>query len=240
MRSAPELVNAIAPMVGCGYALGSQGELLTKERLAQLVRWNGRSNYYFTGYSAEKWIGKRCFDCSGLIVWAMQQLGVYAQSEDYKAQGLWTQKVSPITAAQLQPGSLCFRWDAAARRMSHVGVYLGNNRVQEAKGTKYGVVVSALPGSWTHYGDLKGLGYAAVAAPPPAPTMIYKGSRGGEVRQLQTLLNARLAGAKGFVPLVVDGIFGNRTDAAVRSYQKACGLQVDGIVGPLTWGSLLS
>src|SRR6185436_2147464 len=35
-----------------------------------------------------------------------------------------------------------------------------------------------------------------------------------------------------------DGVFGAQTDAAVRSYQQASGLQVDGIVGLVTWGSL--
>jgi murein DD-endopeptidase MepM/ murein hydrolase activator NlpD len=35
-----------------------------------------------------------------------------------------------------------------------------------------------------------------------------------------------------------DGIFGGQTDTAVRQYQIRAGLQVDGIVGPATWGSL--
>jgi murein DD-endopeptidase MepM/ murein hydrolase activator NlpD len=35
-----------------------------------------------------------------------------------------------------------------------------------------------------------------------------------------------------------DGVFGIQTDTAVRQYQAGAGLQVDGIVGPLTWGSL--
>lgn len=53
------------------------------------------------------------------------------------------------------------------------------------------------------------------------------------VRSLQYLLNARGA------HLVVDGFFGPRTDAAVRSYQRTHGLVVDGIVGPKTWSSVI-
>lgn len=36
-----------------------------------------------------------------------------------------------------------------------------------------------------------------------------------------------------------DGIFGARTELAVRAFQKAKGLAVDGIVGPKTWNALL-
>lgn len=54
------------------------------------------------------------------------------------------------------------------------------------------------------------------------------------VRRLQELLNE-----KHNAGLQVDGIFGSKTDKAVRDYQSAKGLQVDGIVGPKTWGALL-
>lgn len=53
------------------------------------------------------------------------------------------------------------------------------------------------------------------------------------VRSLQYLLNAHGAG------LTVDGIFGARTNSALRNYQAGHGLVVDGIVGPRSWSSLL-
>jgi len=39
--------------------------------------------------------------------------------------------------------------------------------------------------------------------------------------------------------LVVDGIFGPNTQAAVIAFQRIFGLTPDGIVGPLTWGRIM-
>ena len=63
--------------------------------------------------------------------------------------------------------------------------------------------------------------------------MVSYGSRGDAVRKLQELLNAL-----GYDCGSVDGIFGSKTKAAVLVFQKANGLGVDGIVGPLTWAKL--
>ena len=66
-------------------------------------------------------------------------------------------------------------------------------------------------------------------------TMVAYGSQGSAVKQLQNELNKR-----GYT-LDEDGIFGKKTRAAVRDYQKKNGLtMVDGIAGNETWGSLLS
>ena len=65
---------------------------------------------------------------------------------------------------------------------------------------------------------------------------LKKGSEGSSVKALQTLLigYGYSCGSWG-----ADGDFGSATDNAVRAYQKAKGLVVDGIVGPVTWGTLL-
>ena len=62
-------------------------------------------------------------------------------------------------------------------------------------------------------------------------------SSGDDVKFLQERLNSRPPTA---LPLLTpDGKFGAKTRARVREYQGNNALTVDGIVGPLTWGSLL-
>lgn len=61
------------------------------------------------------------------------------------------------------------------------------------------------------------------------------GCRGEAVR----LLQARLA-ARGCFPGAVDGDFGPKTDRAVRQFQAAHNLKVDGLVGDRTWAILLA
>ena len=56
---------------------------------------------------------------------------------------------------------------------------------------------------------------------------------GDDVKELQTLLDKH-----GFPCGEIDGVFGPATDTAVRLFQKANGLTVDGKVGEKTWAAL--
>lgn len=57
--------------------------------------------------------------------------------------------------------------------------------------------------------------------------VLKKGSKGESVKTLQE-----------FLKITADGDFGPKTEAAVKSWQKAHGLFDDGIVGPKTWAAM--
>lgn len=60
-------------------------------------------------------------------------------------------------------------------------------------------------------------------------TLSKLGSSGEEVRQIQKKLKTL-----GYYSGTVDGIYGSRTQTAVKAFQKNCGITADGIAGPTT------
>lgn len=64
--------------------------------------------------------------------------------------------------------------------------------------------------------------------------VLKRGSKGSAVKDVQKKLNNNKAKPK----LEVDGVFGEGTDKAVRTFQKGKGLKVDGMVGPNTLAAL--
>ena len=67
---------------------------------------------------------------------------------------------------------------------------------------------------------------------------VLQGMRGDDVRDLQNLINMA-AETNDYIPtLHVDGIFGSNTETAVRAIQQHEGLEVNGIVGPITWNRI--
>lgn len=67
-------------------------------------------------------------------------------------------------------------------------------------------------------------------------SVLKKGAKGNDVKSMQILLIGYgfSCGSYG-----ADGSFGSATDKALRDYQKANGLVVDGCCGPNTWAKLL-
>jgi hypothetical protein len=62
--------------------------------------------------------------------------------------------------------------------------------------------------------------------------LLDEGDHGAQVRHIQELLNKHGA------HLALDGDFGPKTELAVKAFQRANGLEVDGVVGPKTMAKL--
>lgn len=93
-----------------------------------------------------------------------------------------------------------------------------------------------------YYGDIETVVNAPIrgisSSYPGSP--LRQGSTGPNVVVIQTALN-RIAQNYPAIPKIpaVDGIFGSRTEATVRSFQSIFGLTSDGIVGKETWYAIV-
>lgn len=138
-----------------GYIWGTAGVLWTQERQNEVAKKTS-SNYDMAKKYGSKWIGHYVADCSGLFAWAFKKLGSsIAHGSNSIWKGYLTEK-GKITGP-LTPGCAVFKLRNGSDYY-HIGLYIGNNTVIEAKSTYYGVVTSKLS-TWTHYGLLKGVDY---------------------------------------------------------------------------------
>ena len=94
----------------------------------------------------------------------------------------------------------------------------------------------------SYYGDIETVLNAPIrgltSSYPGTP--IRRGSTGPSVVVIQVALN-RISQNYPAIPKIptTDGIFGSRTEAAVRAFQQIFGLNADGIVGPGTWYAIV-
>lgn len=247
-----------------GYIWGTAGVTWTEAKQRQKVsymankygsNWKNSEqarldNYYSAAAYGSKWIGHTVADCSGLFRWAFNKLGVYIA---HGSNTIWLsyckskgelRKGKRTDGQELKPGTAVFTYNKKKDNRGHIGLYIGDGQVIEASGTVNGVIISSINNSkWVEWGELKNVQYEETKAPAVTPPdnsqkaetrpTLRKGSKGDAVKELQTLLNNA-----GFDCGEIDGDFGKKTLAAVREYQKANGLTLDGVVGAKTWASL--
>lgn len=206
---------------GWGYIWGGAGQTWTEAKQKAATR-------PMTVKYGSKWIGKRVADCSGLFVWAFKQLG---ESIYHGSNTIWkkycSNKGKITTTTELKAGTAVFLTRNGNRH--HIGLYVGGGTVVEAKGTAYGVVTSKLS-HWDEWGELKQVSYSDGEGGAENMT-IRKGSRGDLVVTLQKKL------IEFGNDLTADGIFGEKTENALKLFQTSKGLTVDGICGPATWAA---
>lgn len=135
----------------------------------------------------------------------------------------------------------------------HVGYYVGNGRVIEFKGFKYGCVETKLSaGKWAHWYMLPFINYGEADTNEPAQgdtpggyalgsRLLKRGSKGSDVAELQRILVSISynLGSYGTNSDGVDGDFGEKTENAVRLFQQSVQIKVDGKYGSITHKALM-
>lgn len=204
-------------------------------------------DYYKWSYAGETVV--KVHDCVGLIkgyLWsdsATDNTPTYNSAQDVSANGMRSKCKTTGTINTLPEvaGTLVFM-------EHHVGVYIGNGEVIEARGHNYGVVKTKLSSRpWKTWGYCPYITYGQAAQTTQTAqktettvdiklNMLRKGSTGEQVKTLQRLL---VSLGYNLGSPAVDGDFGSKTHTAVSSFQRSKGLTADGIVGKNTWSKLL-
>ena len=79
-------------------------------------------------------VGPNAFDCSGLVKWSFGQAGGRCRAPPARRRA----SARPVSRANLQPGDLVFFY----KPISHVGIYIGNNKIVHASRSGQPVKIS--------------------------------------------------------------------------------------------------
>jgi hypothetical protein len=201
------------------------GHLVTQAQAAIVAKARSLlGTPYVYGKTDCEWLTRQCAAAIGVTI-------PWGATEQYDDPHL------PHVLDALEPGDFVYFHDLGdPPGEDHCGVYISPGLMIDSPYT--GAVVRYDPFSLTGTdGVLQYIGairVAALAATPAKPTLMLTTpfTTGQSVKDLQTAIDRH--GAK----LVVDGIFGPLTEAAVKVFQKSHLIPADGIVGPLTWAKL--
>ena len=116
-----EVIELAESKIGLQYVWGGKGEIMTEERLNELISYYGEEYYPL---SRETYIGNQAFDCSGLTYWVYKEvtgieIGYSAFDQEDILQGY------EVSKEELQPGDLIYT-------PGHVVLYKGKGKIINA------------------------------------------------------------------------------------------------------------
>ncbi len=116
-----EVIELAESKIGFQYVWGGKGEVMTEERLKELITYYGESYYPL---SQETYVGEQAFDCSGLTYWVYREvtdveIGYSTYDQEDELQGY------EVSEEELQPGDLIYT-------PGHVVLYKGKGKIINA------------------------------------------------------------------------------------------------------------
>ena len=233
MRTGRALVEFALSTVGQPYMYGVNGQIITQALI------DAKTKQYPAQYTPEKikhlqsQIGKRAYQCNSYL---SIYLGKERSANGWRDYG----KGGSISSLPDVPGIAVFY-------PGHTGVYIGNGKVVEARGTFYGVVITDLEKRpWTAWRKYNEINYDQGGD----PLILYKGMKddtlggtaGNAVSEWQKLLahkGIKMVNDSG-KQYGVDGEYGTATANGTKIYQEQAGLNQTGIVDYPTFAHLLA
>ncbi len=139
------LVEFAKQKMGTAYVYGMKGAVMTQQNYNYLQRIYGTD---YVWLSDERKVGEICVDCSGLISWYTT---VIKSSTQFRTES----EIHDIDTVYDAPIGV------AVWRQGHIGIYVGEGEIIEARGSAYGVVRTKVSErDFTHWFYIAGIVYS--------------------------------------------------------------------------------
>ena len=225
-----EFIDYLKEQLGSIYVWGAQGENVlaqpnprewiydmekkSNSSAATIERNTERAYNLFLKRKAEGMNPIRAYDCSGLVVKFLLDKGLIAY--DMTAQYIYNKCDVKLDNPE-QAGDFVFHYSTDSKKITHIGVFIGNGKVIEAKGRDDGVVETNIGSySWNRFGRLTALEpYLKDEPVEPMSLAVCKPVLSGDAyAKMQEALNALGYTDSDGNMLTVDGKWGKCSRAA--------------------------
>lgn len=196
------------------------------------------------------------YDCSSSIISSVQNgagIPVKDKGATYTGNMRAIFKKCGFVDIPFKKGMTLVRGDILLNEIHHTAMYIGDNKVAQFSINEKGKTTGGASGDQTgressigpFYIYSKGWDYVLRYQEKEVQTVditmpvLQKGSQCAEVGTVQVLLNQLGYRGSNGRTLTVDHVYGYNCEYAIKNFQKAAGMNPDGICGQKTWNALL-